>query len=229
MEPQAEARTVELKDADIKGRHFRGYAAVFDTPWSDALTVEKGYREEIARGAFRKALAHVNSGAYNVPLTREHDDKQLLATTRAGTLRLKEDGRGLLVEADLPNTNLGNDTAELIRTGDLNGMSYGVLSHPEDSRVVRRGDTYHRVINGVKKLIDTTLTWNPSWDPAVVGATVELRSAGFVALTLQELTGGSEEQTSQAAGAESSSHVAIPAGRFSDLELKLMSEGGWTP
>lgn len=234
MEPQAqaqaqtEARTVGIKDADIKGRHFRGWAAVFDTPWSDALTVKNGYREQIARGAFRKALSHVNAGRYNVPLTREHDTNQLLATTRAGTLKLKEDGKGLLVEADLPNTQLGNETAELIKTGDLSGMSYHILSHPEDSKLERRDGTVHRIIRGVRQLKDVTITWDPSWDPAETGPMVELRSAGFAALTLQELADGLEDQIGDAAR-ETSSPVAIPPGRFSDLELQLMSEGGWTP
>jgi hypothetical protein len=36
-----------------------------------------------------------------------------------------EDDRGLKVRAELPNTSLGRDTAELIRRGDVDSMSFG--------------------------------------------------------------------------------------------------------
>ena len=49
---------------------------------------------------------------------------QLLATRKAGTLRLSEDSRGLLVDADLPNTTAGRDVAELVRRGDISSMSF---------------------------------------------------------------------------------------------------------
>jgi hypothetical protein len=38
---------------------------------------------------------------------------------------LVEDERGLKVRAQLPNTTLGRDTAELIRRGDVDSMSFG--------------------------------------------------------------------------------------------------------
>ena len=49
----------------------------------------------------------------------------MLGSTRAGTLTLVEDDRGLKVRAVLPNTTLGRDTAELIRRGDVDSMSFG--------------------------------------------------------------------------------------------------------
>jgi hypothetical protein len=40
-------------------------------------------------------------------------------------LSLVEDGHGLRVKAELPNTTLGRDTAELLRRGDVDSMSFG--------------------------------------------------------------------------------------------------------
>jgi len=54
-----------------------------------------------------------------------HDTGSILGSTRAGTLKLVEDGRGLKVTAELPNTTLGRDTAELLRRGDVDAMSFG--------------------------------------------------------------------------------------------------------
>ncbi|NCZ81898.1 MAG: glycerophosphodiester phosphodiesterase [Betaproteobacteria bacterium] len=48
-----------------------------------------------------------------------HDTTQVLASKRAGTLRLSEDSYGLRVEADLPLTTAGRDMAYLIKRGDI--------------------------------------------------------------------------------------------------------------
>lgn len=218
-----EIRAVEFRDAELAGSNFRGYAAVFDSPWAQDLIDKMGYSESIARGAFRKALGAVNAGDYNVPLTWQHDRNSVLATTRAGTLKLKEDGRGLVVDASLPNTTLGRDVRELIERGDVGGMSYGIETIPSvDSRMSRQNGVIHRSISNVRKLIDTTLTWEPSYPDT----SVELRSQGFAALPLQEILDGSEEQIEEAVTG-TSSRVAIPSGRFSDFELAQIEKGGW--
>src|SRR5262245_10835399 len=126
-----ELRSAGLVDADVKGRTIRGYAAVYDTPWSADMIEEHGYTEKIARGAFRKALG--NAG--NVPLLRVHQDTDtILATTRNRSMRLRDDAKGLYFEADMPKTTRGNDTLEEVRCGNIWGVSYGMRSSPtEDS------------------------------------------------------------------------------------------------
>ena len=185
-----ERRSVELIDADLKGRNFRGYAAVFDTPWSDDLVKKYGYVEEVRRGTFRKALGAGN----DVPLLWQHDHNQLLATTKSGALTLEEDGKGLLVEAKLPKTGLGEYVREMIERGDVQGMSYGREPGPQDQSFERRGGIIYRIVKGAQKLTDVTLTWQPAYP----GTNVELRS-GFVATPLQELLDGEETQIEDAA------------------------------
>ena len=72
-----EHRSVEFRDVELDGYNFRGYAAVFDTPWKPELTQELGYQETVARGAFRKAL----KDGGNIPLLWDHDRRSMLATT----------------------------------------------------------------------------------------------------------------------------------------------------
>ena len=110
-------------DADFEirekgdGMTFVGYAAKFNSR-SENLG---GFVETIQPGAFRKSLRSRN----DVKLLVNHDAGRVLASSRAGTLRLKEDSVGLRVEADLPNTTDGRDMAELLRRGDLSSMSFG--------------------------------------------------------------------------------------------------------
>lgn len=109
-----------LTDYEIRetsdGMTFEGYAAIFDSP-SHPLP----FTERIAPGAFIRSLKSRN----DIKLLWNHDTGSVLGSTRAGTLRLVEDERGLKVRAELPNTSAGRDAAELLRRGDVDAMSFG--------------------------------------------------------------------------------------------------------
>jgi HK97 family phage prohead protease len=109
-----------VRDLEIRqegdGMTLRGYAAVFNSP-SQPLP----FTETIAQGAFRDSLNSRN----DVKLLWNHDTGTVLGSTRAGTLKLSEDSKGLLVEANLPDTQAGRDAATLIKRGDVNAFSFG--------------------------------------------------------------------------------------------------------
>lgn len=109
--------------ADGDGRTFTGYAAVFNAD-SEPLG---GFTERIAPGAFRRSLT---SHGWDVKLLANHDAGRVLGSTRAKTLKLIEDDRGLWVEATLPDNTDGRDIAESIRRGDIDSMSFGFSATP---------------------------------------------------------------------------------------------------
>lgn len=119
-----------VRDLEIRqegdGMTLRGYAAVFNSP-SQPLP----FTETIAPGAFRDSLGSRN----DVKLLWNHDTGTVLGSTRAGTLSLSEDDKGLLVEAMLPDTQAGRDAATLIKRGDVNAFSFGF-------RVPANGDSW---------------------------------------------------------------------------------------
>lgn len=209
-----EYRSAALVDAEVNNMDFRGYAAVFDAPWNQALIDRMGYVESVARGAFRKALA----GGGNIPLLWQHDRRDMLATTQSGNMKIKEDGKGLLVEAKLPANPLGEYVRSMIESGDVRGMSYGIESLPDDSDLEMRNGVMHRIVRHARRLIDTTLTWEPAYD----ATTVELRNqSGFAALSLQELGGGTEEQTVDAAETDQTSWPEAER-RINNLRITVM-------
>jgi HK97 family phage prohead protease len=107
----------ELRDAaEGNGMTFVGYGAVFNSD-SEPLP----FTERIAPGAFSRSLRSRNE----IKMFVNHDTTQVLASKRAGTLRLSEDTHGLRVEADLPDTTAGRDMAFLIKRGDVADMSFG--------------------------------------------------------------------------------------------------------
>ena len=116
---------VNVSDFEVReyedGMRFTGYAAVFNSASQPLPFVER-----IEPGAFKRSLDSRN----DIKLLWNHDAGSVLGSTRAGTLRLEEDYRGLKVDAMLPNTSLGRDVRELIKRGDVDSMSFG-FSVPE--------------------------------------------------------------------------------------------------
>jgi hypothetical protein len=132
MTEKIETRRLTVNDFEVRqgpagdGMSFSGYAAVFNSD-SEPLP----FVERIAPGAFKRSLKSKN----NIRMYLNHDSSMLLATTRAKTLRLMEDDRGLKVEADLPDTTVGRDLSTLIQRGDVDSMSFGFS-------VPARGDSW---------------------------------------------------------------------------------------
>jgi HK97 family phage prohead protease len=107
LEP-VEART------DDGGQRIAGYGAVFNSE-----TVIGGeFREKIAPGAFSKAIGGDVRSFFN------HNSALILGRTKSGTLRLKEDERGLSYEVDLPDTQAGRDLRVSMDRGDVDGSSF---------------------------------------------------------------------------------------------------------
>lgn len=202
-EPTSERLLAEFRDMEVKGRNFRGVAAVFDTPWNDALTEAMGYVEKIAHGAFTKALGRGD----NIPLLGAHLRHELLATTDARTLTVAENGGGLEVEANLPKNYLGDYYREMMHRGDIRGMSYGMQTLPGDSLMSRQNGIMHRTIANIQRLLDVTLTWEPAY-PATE---VELRAAGLVVAPLQQIIGDTEESPDAGATVQPPDSVALSA------------------
>lgn len=115
LETRYSVTDIEVRE-EQDGMRFTGYAAVFNSE-SEPLP----FTEVIERGAFKRSIDSRN----DIKLLWNHDTASVLGSSRAKTLRLYEDERGLKVEAMLPNTTLGRDAAELLRRGDVDSMSFG--------------------------------------------------------------------------------------------------------
>jgi HK97 family phage prohead protease len=133
---------VAFQDLEIRqegdGMTLRGYAAVFNSP-SQPLP----FIETIERGAFRDSLNSRN----DIKLLWNHDTSIVLGSTRAGTLRLAEDERGLYVDANLPDTQAGRDAVISIQRGDVTGFSFGF-------RVAAGGDVWLNASERVLKRVN---------------------------------------------------------------------------
>jgi hypothetical protein len=121
MERRALVATPEIRAGD-KGKTIAGYAALFNS----AADIGGMFREIIAPGAFAETLKG------DIRALIDHDSGRVIGRTAAGTLRLKEDPKGLAAEIDLPDTSDGRDLAVSLERGDISGMSFGFrVTHDE--------------------------------------------------------------------------------------------------
>ncbi|WP_426954108.1 HK97 family phage prohead protease [Muricoccus radiodurans] len=112
------AAVPELRAAE--GRRLIGHAAIWDAP----ARIGGAFTEVIRRGAFAACLAR----SPDVRALQDHDDTRLLGRTKAGTLELHEDDRGLAFTVLLPNTTVAGDLLELVQRGDASGCSFGFIA-----------------------------------------------------------------------------------------------------
>lgn len=136
-----------------------GYAARFNE-WTD---IGGMFREKIAPGAFRKTLKESDIRALV-----NHDPNYVLGRNKSGTLRLREDDKGLKVEIDPSDTTWGNDLLKSMKRGDINQMSFGFTVNKAD-------DDYNentRILRDVTLFDVSVVTF-----PAYPTTTAEVRSA----------------------------------------------------
>lgn len=139
MTPKVERRIKTDVDFEIRlepdtkdGMRFTGYAAVFDSN-SEPLP----FIERIVPGAFKRSLKARNE----IKMFVNHNMDMVLASTRAKTLRLTEDSKGLLAEAELPDTSYGRDLSVLMKRGDVHAMSFGFSVPKKGDRWSEDGTT----------------------------------------------------------------------------------------
>lgn len=171
----------------------RGYAAVVDQ-MTTLYSWDTGELREIIRpGAFKKSIADNK----DVRAFLQHDSGRLLGRTTAGTLRLREDEKGLYDEIDLPDTTDGRDAKLLIERGDLTQQSFGFfpVTTKQYSETVRKDGVtrtiYTREVREVR-LIEVS----PVSMPAYAGTSIETNAApngatGWVA-SFTEISGLAE-------------------------------------
>ena len=140
-----ETRTFDIDNFEVReesdGMRLEGYAALFNSR-SENLG---GFTETIKPGAFRASLKSRN----DIKLLWNHNSDIVLGSTRAGTLSLTEDDRGLRVSALLPNNTAGRDAKESISRGDVTGFSFG-FSMPARGGDEWSADGTERVLKSVR-------------------------------------------------------------------------------
>lgn len=168
--------TAELREANDDGSiPVRWHPAVFH----QRANIYGLFMERFAPGSFAKTIAEAD-----VRALINHDPSLVLARTRSGTLRLSEDGKGLLAEADMAATSYAQDLAVSIERGDVSQGSIGFRAIKEEWD--ESGDLPLRTVTEAQ-LFDVSIVTYPAYEGTDVGLRSLQFSAMLRALGLDEL------------------------------------------
>ena len=160
-----------------EGRAIGGLAIVYEEESEVLYDFWDGraFREIIHKGAVTEELL----SSSDVLALYEHNRSNLLArsTKGVGSLQLTITDRGLEYRFEAPNTQLGNDTLELLRRGDLRGSSFlfGVVKG--DTRWEELSDgTWLRHIDHISYLGDVSVGSTPAYPSTTASAERSMRA-----------------------------------------------------
>jgi HK97 family phage prohead protease len=159
MKNKHEQRLIEMRAVGEGDKMtIEGYAIVFDSPATHKYGT-RSFTETIKKGALDK------TDMKDVPLRYNHNDNvMIMARTRNKSLRLIKDEKGLLIQADLIDTQSNRDLYKGIQEGLIDKMSFAFT-------VADGGDTWTfgekettRDITSIEKLWDVSVVDTPFYD-----------------------------------------------------------------
>ena len=81
-----------------------------------------------------------------------HDFGEVMGRMKSETLQVERDSSGIKISAILPNTQRGRDTHELVRRGDIDGMSFrfSEVGGSDHNRIDYDAEPPHRVLDNIE-------------------------------------------------------------------------------
>ena len=224
----------EPQEGQTESREIEGRPIVFGvrsvnlTPWSSTRKVY----EVLEPGCISRELLQKSDVVLN--LNHNSDVVNVLGRYRNNperdTLKLEMRGDGIDCRCELPKTNNANDTLELIKRGDITGMSFAFSDDYEDTE---NGVSYERTndvedgkevwLRHVKKitaLYDVAIVTHPAYEQTNVGLreTLEAIDKAIEAQLKRECGGGEDDEAKKKAEEEEA------AKRAAEEEAKKKAE-----
>ena len=144
---------------------IEGYFAVFNSVYE----IDKGMTESIAEGAFDNTLSDDIRALIN------HETTLVLGRTKAGTLKLRTDSRGLWGHIDInPNDTDAMNLYNRVQRGDVDQCSFGfdILNEETD---FRDDGSIHWTIREVK-LYEVSPCTFPAYEETSIAARTKEKS-----------------------------------------------------
>ncbi|WP_242309935.1 phage major capsid protein [Bacillus cereus group sp. BfR-BA-01331] len=168
---QNQKNQIELRNVRLDGVKQNADGSLFvsgyvneTSTWSQTLGRNTKFIEQIMPGAFKRALER----AENIDFLYEHDNNKILADTRSGKMILREDERGLYMEATISKTTWGQDAFELIKDGIIQNMSFG-FRKLKDKVTKGTNGIYERVVHELE-LLEVSAVRKPAYVQSSIAA-----------------------------------------------------------
>lgn len=165
---------MQIREADNGEKRIEGYFAVFNSNYE----IWDGMTESIAPGAFDSSISDDIRALVN------HDTTLVLGRTKAHTLELRADERGLWGSVVInPNDADAMNLYSRVQRGDVDGCSIGfnILKQSTD---YREDGTVHFTIEDVK-LFEVSACTFPAYEETNITARSQERAV-FIAARLEQ-------------------------------------------
>lgn len=131
---------------------IEGRAIAFNSESRQLYEDNKEFNEIIVPEALE------NSDFSRAYLTYNHSKDDVFATVRGNSLMTFKDDEGILFRAFLNNTQKANDMYEMVRSGDIAGLSFNMVVADKDFTYSRGKDgKLKRVIHNIRAILEISL------------------------------------------------------------------------
>lgn len=171
---------VRQTDEGQQGREIEGRPIVFGvrsvnlTPWSSRRVVY----EVLEPGCITNELLQRSDVVLNLNHSTQVQNVLGRCRNGKGTLSLTLGAYNVGCRCEMPNTNNANDALELMRRGDITGMSFAFMDDYEDSEngvsyerteeVVDGKEVWIRHVKRITGLYDVAIVTNPAYEQTSV-------------------------------------------------------------
>lgn len=152
-----------------------GVRSVNLTPWSSTRSVY----EILEPGCISNELLQRSDVILNINHSNKVTDVLGRCNNGKGTLDLALRENFIEAECDLPKTNAANDTLELIKRGDISGMSFAFeddwedtengVSYERTDEVEDGKEVWLRHVKRITGLYDVSIVTHPAYEQTIVG------------------------------------------------------------
>jgi len=158
VEKQKEIRKIDVESLETRATEsndhlIEGYINKFGQK-----SQFMGFFEQVDSKAFNRTLAqgHNIFGMYN------HSSDKILGSTKTGSLKLSVDEVGLRFSLQInPNVSYAKDVYELVRSGDVDGCSFGFYVLEDEWSVQEDGTELRTILD--LELLECTITPFPAY------------------------------------------------------------------
>ena len=161
-----ERRLIDIRAVDNEENKMiiEGYAIIFDQPATHQYGDRK-FTEIIRSGALRK------TDMKDVPMRYNHNDTWLIiARTRNKSLTLIIDEKGLLIRAELIDTQSNRDIYKSIQAELIDKMSFAFTVAENGDTWTIKDDESIREVTNIDKLYDVSVVDTPFYDSTSIYA-----------------------------------------------------------
>lgn len=170
---------LKVREATTEGevsRTIEGYAAKWNERSRLLNDWWENYYEILDPGCMSREMLNKQ----DIIFTQYHDIDKVLGRSRngKGTLYVEPDEIGLKVVCDMPRTIWGDETLELVKRGDLTGMSFVYATREDDENAVEfelitddNGEqVYLRHVKRIDMVFDVSVVRFPAYEKTEVSA-----------------------------------------------------------